>query len=177
MLFYRPIKSAVSNNFFSTYCTEFLKMHYRDIVGFRTKNWKDEKMVIGSLQTLRFPLWRGKKLSDHFQMPLWCNKTPSRAKCQHNYCFRVFLLCLSLHVPQAFLSGEKQVVLVFETIYLIRRSSYFLWSSDFESTAFYLNSLWLIVCLMDRYFCKKISPIWLDNRDVQRRHEFRRRLG
>jgi len=35
--FYRPIKSAVSNNIFSTYFTEFLKLHYRDIVGFRTK--------------------------------------------------------------------------------------------------------------------------------------------
>jgi len=43
-------------NFFSTYCTEFLKLDYRDIVGFRTKNRKDEKLVIDSLQTSRFPL-------------------------------------------------------------------------------------------------------------------------
>jgi len=72
--FYRPIKSSVSNIFFSTYCTELLKLHYRDIVGFRTKNWKDEKLVTDSLQTSRFPLWREKILSDHFQMPMWCNK-------------------------------------------------------------------------------------------------------
>jgi len=39
-------------------------------------------------------------------------------KCQYIYCFPVFLLCLSLRVFQAFLSGEKQVVLVFEIIYL-----------------------------------------------------------
>jgi len=52
-----------------------------------------------------------------------------------------------------------------------------MWSNDFESTAFYLNSLWLIVCRMDRYICKQISPIWLDNRDVQRRNEVRRGLG
>jgi len=30
--------SAVSNNFVSTYCTAFLKLRYRDIVAFRTKN-------------------------------------------------------------------------------------------------------------------------------------------
>ena len=55
--------SPVSNNFFSTYCTVFL------IVAFRTKNWMDEKLIIDSLQTSRFPLWRGKILSDHFQCP------------------------------------------------------------------------------------------------------------
>ena len=30
---------------------------------------------------------------------------------------------------------------------------------------------------MDRYFCKKISPFWLDNRDVQARNDVRWRLG
>jgi len=32
---------AVSNNFFSTYSTIFLKLRYRDIVAFRTKNSMD----------------------------------------------------------------------------------------------------------------------------------------
>jgi len=31
--------------------------------------------------------------------------------------------------------------------------------------------------LMGRYFCKQISPFWLDNRDVQGRKEVRWRLG
>jgi len=30
---------------------------------------------------------------------------------------------------------------------------------------------------MGRYFCKQISPFWLDNRDVQRRNEVRWRPG
>ena len=30
---------------------------------------------------------------------------------------------------------------------------------------------------MDRYFCKQISPIWLDNLDVQGRNKVGRRLG
>jgi len=30
---------------------------------------------------------------------------------------------------------------------------------------------------MARYFCKQISPFWLDNRDVQGRNEVRWRLG
>ena len=31
--------------------------------------------------------------------------------------------------------------------------------------------------LVDRHFCKQISPFWLDNRDVQGRNEIRWRLG
>jgi len=31
--------------------------------------------------------------------------------------------------------------------------------------------------LMGRYFCKQISPYWLDSRDVQGRNEVRWRLG
>jgi len=61
--------SAVSNNLFSTCCSVFLKLRYRDIVAFRTKNWMDENLVIDSLQTSRFPLWHGQILSDHFQYP------------------------------------------------------------------------------------------------------------
>jgi len=30
---------------------------------------------------------------------------------------------------------------------------------------------------MGRYFCKQLSPFWLDNRDVQGRKEVRWRLG
>jgi len=61
--------SAVSNNLFSTCCSVFLKLRYRDIVAFRTKNCMDENLVIDSLQTPRFPLWRDQILSDHFQYP------------------------------------------------------------------------------------------------------------
>jgi len=61
--------SAVSNNFFSTYCAVdlFLKLRSHDIVTFRTKKWMDENLVIDSLQTSCFLLWREKILSDHFQ--------------------------------------------------------------------------------------------------------------
>jgi len=38
---------SVSNIFFSTCCTAFLKLRYRDIVAFRTKNWMDENLLIG----------------------------------------------------------------------------------------------------------------------------------
>jgi len=31
------------------------------------KKWMDEKLVIDSVQTSHFPLWRGKTLSYHFQ--------------------------------------------------------------------------------------------------------------
>ena len=56
--------------FFSIYCTVFLKLRYRDIVAFRTKNWIYETLVIDSQQTLRFEI-----LSDHFtfqgKVPAW----------------------------------------------------------------------------------------------------------
>ena len=61
--------SAVSHNLFSPCCSVFLKLCYRDIVAFRTKKWMYENLVIDSLQTSRFPLWRGQMLSDHFQYP------------------------------------------------------------------------------------------------------------
>jgi len=44
-------------------------------------------------------------------------ETPSRAKCQHNYCFRVFWYVCFYVYPKRFLGGEE-VVLVFEIIYL-----------------------------------------------------------
>jgi len=34
--------SAASNNLFLTCCTVFLKLRYRDIIAFRTKNLMDE---------------------------------------------------------------------------------------------------------------------------------------
>jgi len=117
MLFYRSVRSAVYNNFFSTYCTEFLKLHYRDIVGFCTKNWKDEKLVIDSLQTSCFPLWRGKVLSDHFQMPLWCNKHLPGQSASRIIAFEFFVMFVSTRTPSVSVGG-KQVVLVFEIIYL-----------------------------------------------------------
>jgi len=61
--------SAVSNNFFSTYFTVFLKLRYRDTVAFRTKNVMDENLVVGSLQTSLSRCDVEKILSDHFQCP------------------------------------------------------------------------------------------------------------
>jgi len=118
MLFYRPIKPAVSNNFFSTYCTEFLKLHYRDIVTFRTKNQKDEKLVIDSLQTSRFLLWRGKILTNHFQMSLWCNKHVPGQSANIFIAFQFFCnACLCVY-PKRFYRGRGRVVVAFEIIYL-----------------------------------------------------------
>jgi len=77
----------------------------------------DENLVIdlGLLQTSRFSLRPGKILSNNFQCP--CDSTNTfQVKRKHN-CFRVFLVCLSLRVPQAFLWGGK-VMLVLEIIYL-----------------------------------------------------------
>ena len=42
-------------------------------------------------------------------------QTPSRAKCQNNYCFRVFWYVCFYTYPKRFL-GEGKVVLVFEII-------------------------------------------------------------
>jgi len=36
--FFVDVYPCASNNYFSTYCTAFLKLRYRDIVAFRTKN-------------------------------------------------------------------------------------------------------------------------------------------
>ena len=109
--FYRPIKSSVSNNFFSTYCTEFLKLGYRDIIAFRTKNWKDEKMVIDSLQTSCFPLWRGKILSDHCQMRLWCNKHLPGWSISIILVFEFFGMFISPRTPSVSFGGEEKLCL------------------------------------------------------------------
>ena len=94
--------SAVSNKFFSTYCTVFLKLRYCDIVTFRTKNWIDENLVVGKLQISRFPLWHGKILSDHFECP--CDAISIIIAFE-------FLACLSVRVPQTFFSGEGKLCL------------------------------------------------------------------
>jgi len=53
--FFRPIFCCL-HEIFWTYCTVFLKLRFRDIVAFRTKNSMDEqKLVIDSLQTSHFP--------------------------------------------------------------------------------------------------------------------------
>jgi len=44
-------------------------------------------------------------------------QTPSRAKCQHNYCFRVFWYVCLYAYPKRFFGGRK-VVLVVEIICL-----------------------------------------------------------
>ena len=72
--FYRPV-FLMCLIIFSTCCTVYLKLRYRDIVAFRTKNWMAENLVIDSLQTSRFPPWGGKTLSDHFQCPSDAAKT------------------------------------------------------------------------------------------------------
>jgi len=74
--FFPPIFWCLYKNF-STYCTVFLKLRYRDIVAFRTKSWMDmhEKLVFYSMQTSYFPRWRGKTLSDHFQCPCGATNT------------------------------------------------------------------------------------------------------
>jgi len=119
----------------------FLKLRYRKIVAFRTKNWMDENLAIDSLQTSRFHI-----LSDHFQCPYDAINT-SRAKFQHNYFFRVFAIFVSTRIPSVW--GGRKVVLVFEMIYLFfRPSSYFLWSNDFDNQQHFVsNSLWSIACL------------------------------
>jgi len=67
--FFRPIFCCLYKKF-STYCIVFLKLRYRDIVAFRTKNWMGmQKLVIDSLQTSHSRLWHGKTLSNHFQCP------------------------------------------------------------------------------------------------------------
>ena len=113
-----------------------------------------------------------------FSMPLWCNKhLPGQSS--SIIITLEFLVCLSLGVPQAFFFGRKKVVLVLEIIFL---------SFDLQvifcgqMTSIINSILFQIVVidslpLMGRYFCKQISPFWLDNRDVQGRYEVRWRLG
>jgi len=118
--------SAVSNNLFSTCCIVFLKLRYRDIVAFRTKNLMDKNLVIDSLQTSRFALWRGKTLSDHIQCPCDAINTfqlPGQSA-SIIIAFEFFGMFVSLRNPSIFAGGGK-VVLVFEIIYLFLPSRYF----------------------------------------------------
>jgi len=99
--------SAVSNNLFSTCCIVFLKLRYRDIVAFRTKNWMDENLIIDSLQTSRFVLWRGKNIVWSFSMPLWCNKHLPGQSASIIIAFEFFGMFVSLRNPTIFLGGRK----------------------------------------------------------------------
>ena len=76
-------------------------------------------LVIDSLRTyFTFPAVTWKILFDHFLIfnTLVMQLTPSRAKCQHNYCFRVFWYVCLYAYPKHVLGGGT-VVLVFETLY------------------------------------------------------------
>jgi len=102
--------SAVSKNFFSTYCTVFLT------VAFRTK--KIEWMRIWSLTYCKLHVFRCdvEKYCLMIFNVLVMQWTPSRAKCQHNYCFRVFWYVCPYTYPKRFF-GVREAVLVFEIIY------------------------------------------------------------
>jgi len=105
--------------------------------------------------------------------------TPSRAKCQYNYCFLVFWYVCLYAYPKRCFGGEGDCACFRNNIPFSRPSSYFLWSNDFDNQQhFVLNCLWFIVChWWAGIFVNNISPFWLDNRDVQGRNEVRRRLG
>jgi len=91
---------------FSTCCTVFLKLRYRDIVEFRTKNRMDgEKLVIDSLQTINFHFSRCdvENIVWSFSMPLCCNKhLPGKIP----FIALRFLGCLSLRVPSGVASPQ-----------------------------------------------------------------------
>jgi len=78
---------------------------------------------------------------------LWMLQTPSRTKCQHNYCFRVFWYVRLYAYPKRFFGGSESCAYFRNNIPFFRPSSCFLWSDDFDNQQhFVLNSLWLIVC-------------------------------
>ena len=97
--FFIDLDSAASNKIFSTFCTVFLKLRYRDIVTFRTKNWMDnqEKLLIDSLQTTNFTFsavtW--KNIVWSFSVPLWCNKHLPE-QCAIICCFKFLGLFVSM---------------------------------------------------------------------------------
>jgi len=107
-MFFIDRYSAVSNNLFSTCCIVFLKFRYRDIVTFRTKNWMDENLVIDSLQTSRFALWRGKNIVWSFSMPLWCNKHLPGQSASIIIAFEFFGMFVSLRNPSIFCTDCQQ---------------------------------------------------------------------
>ena len=125
---------------FTNYCTAFLKFRYRDIVAFCTKNWMDVNFVsdLDLLQTSRFPLWRGKILSNHFEPP--CDGKV------HN-CFRVFWYVFLYAYPKRFMGGRESCACFRNNIPFFRPSRYFQWSNDFDNRQHFVsNFLWLIVC-------------------------------
>ena len=97
--------SVISNNFFSTYCTVFLKLHYRDIVAFRTKI---ECMIIWSLtfcSIFRFPfiaIFTFPNIAWSFSMPLWCNKHLPGQSASITIAFKFFGMFVSTRTPSGF---------------------------------------------------------------------------
>ena len=135
---------AVSNNFFSTYGTVFLKLRYRDTVAFCTKNWMHEKLVTDSLQTSRFQIF-----SDHFQCPYdaLCNKHLPGHSPSIIIAFEFFGMSVSTRTPCIFWRVRESCVCFRNNIPFFPPWSYFLRSNDFDNQQhFVLNSLWLIVC-------------------------------
>ena len=115
-----------------------------DIVAFRTKNWMDENLVVGSRQTslsrrdVENIVWS-------FSMPLWCNKQlPGQTA---SITFEFFGMFVSSRTPSVFFGGRESCACFRNNIPFFRSSSYFLWSNDFYNQQhFVVNILWLIVC-------------------------------
>jgi len=97
-------------------------------------------------------------------MPLWCNKQLPEQSAS-----------IIIAFGHAFLGGRERCACFRNNITFFRPSSYFLWSIDFDNQQhFVLNCLWFIVChWWAGIFVNNISPLWLDNRDVQGRNEVR----
>jgi len=68
----------------------------------------DEDLVIDSLQTSRFAVWRGKILSDHFQCP--CDAINTFQGKVPAYLFEFFGMLVSLRNPSIF-GGEEKLYL------------------------------------------------------------------
>jgi len=77
-------------------------------------------------------------------------------------------MLVSTRTPSFFFQGGKLCLIVFEKISFSRPSSYFLWPNDFDNQQHFVLKYFVIDSfpLMGRYFCKQISPFWLDNRGV-----------
>jgi len=111
---------AVSNIFFLSYCTVFLKLQYHDKVAFRTKHWMNENLVNDSTANFTFTAVTWKNIIWSFSVPLWCNNLPGHLPGQSTSiftAFKFFDMFVSTPTPSVFL-GEGKVVLVVEIIYL-----------------------------------------------------------
>ena len=83
--------SAVSDDFFSTYCTVFLKFRYRDIGRVLYKKLNGWEVGHWLTANFAFPVVTWKNIDWSFSTPFWCNKhLPGQNIIWLNYCFRVF---------------------------------------------------------------------------------------